>query len=176
VLTIRLEGTVVVLLLLLLVLSPWPTEFYGVENAQSPHGPPSVAATAAVEVMLMYPGEYHDPSMLADEIENIELLAGNLVDVDVIGQTYQGRNITCLRITNESAAQQKAPILVVAQHHGREQITAELALRFALLLVNGFGVDPEITDSLNTGCSRSGAKPSRTMQMRQPSGGSHVMH
>jgi len=45
---------------------------------------------------------------------------------------------------------QKAKTLVVAQHHGREQITVELALRFILHLLNNYGVDDTITEYVDT--------------------------
>lgn len=73
-----------------------------------------------------------------------------LVDLEIIGQSYQGRNITCLRITNELDTRQKAKTLVVAHHHGREQITIEMALRFILWLLNNYGVDAIVTNYINT--------------------------
>lgn len=45
---------------------------------------------------------------------------------------------------------QKAKTLIVAHHHGREQITVELALRFILWLLNGYGVDAELTEYVDT--------------------------
>ncbi len=45
---------------------------------------------------------------------------------------------------------QKAKTLIVAQHHGREQITVELALRFILWLLNGYGVDAALTEYVDT--------------------------
>ena len=38
----------------------------------------------------------------------------------------------------------------MAQHHGREQITVEMALRFILYLVNGYGTDATITEYIDT--------------------------
>jgi len=110
---------------------------------------PSVSRTWS-DVTLLYDGQFHDPDEVDEEIENIHSQVPELVDVEVIGQSYLGRNITCLRITNEMNPVQKAKTLVVAHHHGREQITVELALRFILRLVNGYGVDDTITEYVDT--------------------------
>jgi hypothetical protein len=99
---------------------------------------------------LIYENQFHDPVELMEEIEHIHNLVPQLVDVEVIGESFEGRNITCLRITNELNTVQKAKTLIVAQHHGREQITVELALRFILWLLNGYGVDVALTRFVDT--------------------------
>jgi hypothetical protein len=99
---------------------------------------------------LIYDNQFHDPLELDEEIENIHTTVPQLVDLEVIGESYEGRNITSLRITNEQNTVQKAKTLVVAQHHGREQITVELALRFMLHLLNNYGIDETITEYVDT--------------------------
>ena len=110
---------------------------------------PSVTRTWS-DISLLYNDEFHDPDQVQEEIDRIHDLVPELVDMEVIGQSIQGRNITSLRITNELNNEQKAPTLVVAHHHGREQITVELALLFILRLLNNYGVDDDITDYINT--------------------------
>ncbi|MFW9832702.1 MAG: M14 family zinc carboxypeptidase [Candidatus Thorarchaeota archaeon] len=110
---------------------------------------PSVERTWTT-ISLIYDGQFHDPVELDEEIENINSLVPELVDVEVLGQSYQGRNLTCLRITNELNTVQKAKTLVVAQHHGREQVTVEISLRFILHLLNNYGVDDTITEYVDT--------------------------
>ncbi len=110
---------------------------------------PSVNRTWA-DFSLLYEDQYHSPSQLQAEIQRFETLAPSLVDTWVIGQSYEGRNITCLRITNELNEEQKAKTLILAQHHGREQITVEMALRFALRLLDSYGLDEEITQYVDT--------------------------
>ena len=101
-------------------------------------------------ISLIYDDQFHDPAELDEEIENIHSFVPELVDVEVIGESFEERNITSLRITNELNTVQKAKTLVVAQHHGREQITVELALRFILWLLNGYGVDTILTEYVDT--------------------------
>ena len=96
---------------------------------------PSVTKTWSA-LSLIYDNQFHDPVELDEEIEMIHSSVPELVDLEVIGESYEGRNISCLRITNEQNTVQKAKTLIVAQHHGREQITVEMALRFMLRLLN----------------------------------------
>jgi len=110
---------------------------------------PSVTRTWST-LSLLYDDQFHDPAELDEEIEYIHSSVPELVDLEVIGESYEGRNISCLRITNEQNTVQKAKTLVVAQHHGREQITVELALRFMLHLLNQYGDDAAITEYVDT--------------------------
>ena len=110
---------------------------------------PSVTKTWGT-LSLLYEDQFHDPVELDEEIEYIHTTVPQLVDLEVIGQSYEGRNITCLRITNEQNSVQKAKTLIVTQHHGREQITVEMALRFMHHLLNNYGVDDTITEYVDT--------------------------
>ena len=101
-------------------------------------------------VSLLYDNQWHDSAEVDEEIENIVTSVPKLVDISVIGQSYQGKNITSLRITNEQNTVQKAKTLVVAHHHGREQITVEMALRFVLRLLNNYGIDDTLTEYVDT--------------------------
>lgn len=101
-------------------------------------------------VSLLYDDQFHDSAEVDEEIENIHSSVPELVDIEVIGQSYQGKNITSIRITNEQNTVQKAKTLVVAHHHGREQITVEMALRFILRLLNGYGQDATLTEYVDT--------------------------
>lgn len=56
-----------------------------------------------------------------------------------------GFQIGALVITNANAPGPKAPFVLMAAIHAREMATAELATRFAEMLVEGYGVDPDIT-------------------------------
>ncbi len=102
------------------------------------------------DVELIYQDQWHDPVHLEEEMDQFNEVAPAIIDLEIIGQTYQGRNITCVIITNEQSTYQKAKTVVVAHHHGREQITVEMALRFIARLINGYGVDPVITEYIDT--------------------------
>ncbi len=102
------------------------------------------------DISLIYDGQFHNTSELQDEIDLIHELVPDLVDLEIIGQSILGKNITSLRITNELNPEQKAKTLVVGHHHAREQVTVEMALRFILRLLNNYGVDDEMTEYVDT--------------------------
>ncbi|MFW9915323.1 MAG: M14 family zinc carboxypeptidase [Candidatus Thorarchaeota archaeon] len=114
-----------------------------------PLAAPSINRTWGA-ISLLYENQYHDPMKTQEEIDRIHDLVPDLIDLEVIGQSFLGRNITSLRITNELNPVQKAKTLVVAHHHGREQITVEMALRFILHIVNNYGDYPDITRWVDT--------------------------
>ncbi|UCE09291.1 MAG: hypothetical protein JSW61_09960 [Candidatus Thorarchaeota archaeon] len=130
-----------------------PADFAAAQVEASPHVTiilaPSVERTWS-DIDLLYDGQWHDSDEVQEEIDRIHDLVPELVDMEVIGQSFQGKNITSMRITNELYPGQKAKTLVVGPHHAREQICVEMALRFTLYLLNSYGVDETITDFVDT--------------------------
>ncbi|MHA1218110.1 MAG: M14 family zinc carboxypeptidase [Candidatus Heimdallarchaeaceae archaeon] len=106
------------------------------------------------DLTLLYDNHFHNSSELYEEIEYIHDTVPELVDLEVIGQTYFGKDIISLRITNELRTHQKAKALVVSQHHGREQISIEIALRFVLYLLNNYQENDTITDFIDNPCCK----------------------
>ncbi|UCH05228.1 MAG: hypothetical protein JSW05_03435 [Candidatus Thorarchaeota archaeon] len=102
------------------------------------------------DISLLYEDQFHSAAEVDEEIERFHSLVPELVDLEVIGESYQGLNISALRITNELNTVQKAKTLVVAHHHGREWITIEMALRFILHILNLYGVDDSMTTYVDT--------------------------
>lgn len=100
-------------------------------------------------ISLLFPDQYHDPTKLLEELQQIADTAPEIVDLFTIGNSVQGREIYCLRITNEQNIYPKAGVLFVAHHHAREQITVEAALRFLVRLVNNYGVNQKITEYID---------------------------
>lgn len=56
-----------------------------------------------------------------------------------------GYDLLVLVLSNGSVPGPKPKLFLMAEHHARELVTAETALRFAEELVAGYGVDPDIT-------------------------------
>ena len=61
-----------------------------------------------------------------------------------------GSDVYALVVTNFDNPAPKSPFIFLATTHAREYATAETATRFAEMLVNGYGVDAEITALLET--------------------------
>lgn len=68
-----------------------------------------------------------------------------LTEGATIGSSYQGRPLRVVRLTNEAHSGPKARFFLMANIHGRELITPELAMVFIQKLLNGYGTDPDIT-------------------------------
>ncbi len=63
-----------------------------------------------------------------------------------IGKSYEGRDIWSMRVTNEShVVADKPRLFLMANIHGREMITPEMAMVFMDHLLENYGVDPDVT-------------------------------
>ena len=88
-----------------------------------------------------------------NEIVNTLIFLNNsfpkIVEVFSIGKSRQGRDIYCIRLTNETNALPKPQALFVGYHHAREPISAELPLYFAVSAAVGYGANQTITYLIN---------------------------
>lgn len=73
-------------------------------------------------------GPYHNYTEIVSKIQECNNTYPEFVDIFSIGKTFFGRDIWCVKITNESNTTEKRQLLIDAQHHAREQITVENAL------------------------------------------------
>ncbi|TXT54378.1 MAG: conserved exported protein of unknown function [Candidatus Thorarchaeota archaeon] len=105
---------------------------------------PSVVRTWN-EVTLIYPDQFHDYGMIQEELAQFEAIAPHLVSIESFGKSSQGLDLNYVVITNEVISGPKSKTLIVAHHHGREQITIEMALRFIQHLLSQYAIDDTIT-------------------------------
>jgi hypothetical protein len=101
-------------------------------------------------ISLKYQDHYHTPEEAIEEFEQIATTASEIVDLSVLGYSVEGRPIHLLKITNEQNIVPKAGVLVIAQHHAREQISLEAAIRFMYRLVNSYGINTKLTEYVDT--------------------------
>ncbi len=102
------------------------------------------------DISLIYPDQYHTPEQVVEELNLITSTAPNIVEMSVLGQSIQGRDIHLMKITNEQNTVPKAGVFIIAQHHAREQISVEVALRFMHQLINNYGSNDVLTNYINT--------------------------
>jgi predicted deacylase len=70
----------------------------------------------------------------------------DIAEFHVIGQSVQGRDIFALRISDNVAVEEDEPEVVIwANIHGDEQASGEIAYRWAMELLDAYGVDPTLT-------------------------------
>jgi len=94
---------------------------------------------------------YHNYDEMVMDIHATEAAHPNIVHVFSIGKSYQGRDIWAAKISDNVATDENEPeILFDALHHAREHLSVEQALYLLHLLANGYGVDSQITNIVNT--------------------------
>lgn len=76
-------------------------------------------------------GPFHNYTEIVAKIHAMNQTFPDIIDIFSIGRTYGNHDIWCVKLTDESQTTSiKSQILVVAQHHAREQITVENSLHF----------------------------------------------
>lgn len=97
---------------------------------------------------LRAPPGYHHP----DDAESLlDALAARSTRAEVVdvGLSGEGRRLFALRLGRDPDDGVRA-VRILGAHHGDEPVSAELALAYADALVDGDGVDTEITELLDT--------------------------
>ena len=95
-------------------------------------------------------GEYHDYYDTTDELNEFQIKYPNLVNVFSIGESFLGKDIWCIRLTNESNKQIKLSCLIDGCIHGNEWESGEACLYLAEYLLINNGHNSTITNILNT--------------------------
>jgi hypothetical protein len=75
-----------------------------------------------------------------------------ICDMFSIGLTVEGRSIYAVKISDNVSVDEtgEAEVLFMGCHHAREIMSVDIPLRFAGYLLDNYGVDPTITDYINT--------------------------
>ena len=94
-------------------------------------------------------GDYHDYYKTTDLLLNFDTNFPNLVDVISIGKSVLGKEIWCIRITNEKNNKNKYSCLIDGCIHGIEWEAGEACLYLAEYLLINHGKNKTITDILN---------------------------
>jgi len=95
-------------------------------------------------------GEYHDYYGTIDVLNEFQIKYPNLVNVFSIGESVLGKNIWCIRITNEKNNKVKSSCLIDGCIHGQEWEGGEACLYLAEYLLINFDANKTITHILNS--------------------------
>ncbi|MBA3308281.1 MAG: zinc carboxypeptidase [Chloroflexi bacterium] len=110
---------------------------------------PTMGGLPRPDMEPVYPPEdagYHSYEEMVAEIRQVASDHPDIVRLSSIGETYKGRTIHLLRISDEPDRDEGEPeVLFDALHHAREHLTPEMALSIIHLLTDGYGTDPRIT-------------------------------
>ena len=95
-------------------------------------------------------GEYHDYYETTDMLSDFKVKYPDLVNVFSIGKSVLGKDIWCIRITNENNTKSKSSCLIDGCIHGAEWEGGEGCLYLAEYLLINFDANETITHILNS--------------------------
>jgi hypothetical protein len=113
----------------------------------------TVTAQPDVSVQVVPPGfeGYHDYAEMTTAVNQLVAAHPAIASQQVIGQSFQGRNIVAIRISDNVAADEGEPeVLFTHSQHAREILTVEEAIHLLEMFLNGYGSDSHITSLVNS--------------------------
>ncbi|MER7176078.1 M14 family metallopeptidase [Streptomyces mesophilus] len=93
---------------------------------------------------------YHNYAEMNAELDQRLAAYPSIMSKRVIGKSYQGRDITAIKISDNVASDEAEPEVLFTHHqHAREHLTVEMALYLVRELGAGYGADSRITNMVN---------------------------
>ncbi|MER5937625.1 M14 family metallopeptidase [Streptomyces sp. NPDC001928] len=93
---------------------------------------------------------YHNYAEMTSEINSIISANPSIASQRVIGTSYQGRNITAIKISDNVGSDEAEPEVLFTHHqHAREHLTVEMALYLLRELTSDYGSDSRVTSLVN---------------------------
>jgi hypothetical protein len=94
---------------------------------------------------------YHDYGEMLAELQQAAFDHPATFSLFSIGTSYEGRTVWAGKLSNNVAVDQDEPEVLLTHHqHAREHLTVEMALYTLHMLLDGYGVDPRITNIMNS--------------------------
>ena len=94
---------------------------------------------------------YHNYAETNAAISSVLSAYPNLVSRQVIGHSYENRDIVALKISDNAGTDENEPeVLFTAHQHAREHLTVEMSLYLLTELTSKYGTDSRITNLVNS--------------------------
>lgn len=94
---------------------------------------------------------YHNYAEMVTEINNVAAAYPSLVKISTIGQSYQGRAIYAIKISDNVGVDEDEPeILLNAHLHAREHLTVEMALYLLNMFTGQYASDTRVRNVVNS--------------------------
>jgi hypothetical protein len=91
-------------------------------------------------------GGYHDYAEMTQAVNQLVADHPTIARQQVIGQSYEGRNIVAVKISDNVSTDEGEPeVLFTSSQHAREILTVEMALYIMNQLTDGYGSDSRVT-------------------------------
>ncbi|MBN2185647.1 MAG: immune inhibitor A [Candidatus Krumholzibacteriota bacterium] len=96
-------------------------------------------------------GDYHTYEEMIDELEDLSLLYPALTSLDTLGTSIEGRYLLSIKISDNAGIDEDEPeVFIMGCNHARELMTVEISLHTARHLLENYGLDPEVTDLVDS--------------------------
>ena len=145
----RLAPTIMLISLLILNIF-----FSGCIEEEEPEGEKLITPIIERDMPSILPswqdGKYHDYYKTTDFLSDLQVKYPDLVSVFSIGESVLGREIWCIRVTNENSYEEKLSCLIDGCIHGCEWEASEACLYLSEYLLINFDKNETITQILNT--------------------------
>jgi carboxypeptidase T len=116
--------------------------------------PAAVAVPSAGVSAFDFPSRdaaYHNYAEMVAEVNAVVARYPAIASKRVIGQTYQGRDIVAVKISDNVGTDEAEPeVLYQANHHAREHLTVEMALYVLHLYADNYASDTRIRNLVNS--------------------------
>ncbi|WP_117213103.1 M14 family zinc carboxypeptidase [Allorhizocola rhizosphaerae] len=113
--------------------------------------PPASAQDVSIQDFPPSDSGYHNFAEMVTEINNVAAAYPSLVRVSTIGQSYQGRAIYAIKISDNVATDENEPELLFNAHlHAREHITVEMALYLLNMFTGQYATDARVRNAVDT--------------------------
>ena len=94
---------------------------------------------------------FHNYAEMVAEVDRVVAAYPSIARKVVLGQSYQGRNIVAVKISDNVATDENEPeVLYQANHHAREHLTVEMALYVINQYTSGYASDTRIRNIVNS--------------------------
>ncbi|MET9695957.1 M14 family metallopeptidase [Streptomyces sp. NPDC006529] len=116
-------------------------------------GPPDRSMPGIAALPFDFPSadsKYHNYAEANAEIDQDIAAYPGIMSKQVIGKSYQGRDIVAIKISDNVATDENEPeVLFTAHQHAREHLTVEMALYLLKEFGSKYGSDSRITNMVN---------------------------
>ncbi|MFL6235120.1 MAG: M14 family zinc carboxypeptidase [Thermoanaerobaculia bacterium] len=94
---------------------------------------------------------YHDYNEMVTELQQAAFDHPGIFSLFSLGTTYEGRTIWAGKISDNVGVDEGEPEVLLTHHqHAREHLTVEQGLYTLHMLLDGYGVDPRITQDVDS--------------------------
>ncbi len=109
-----------------------------------------VAATSGPSYQ--WPPAYHTYASMVSELQGLAAAHPDLLMMESIGKTYEGRDIWAVKLSDDVAANDSAEpdVLIFGGIHAREIMGPEVPIFVLNYMLNGYGINETLSNDINT--------------------------